>query len=141
MPTRRLRRRLLDRLQRNVKLAGEVGLAGVLMAVVYACGGSQLGQGIPDAEVEGGGDGQTPCERDPSLCVTEAAMVEGGVVEAAEAGCFEENCSFEAATEGGFSEAGSFDAGGSGSEEGGEAGFFDGPVTEAAMEAGDHDAH
>jgi hypothetical protein len=140
MPTRRLRRRLLDGIQRNMKVIGEVSLAGIVTAVVYACGGTQLGpipDGGPDADTDA-----TPCERDPSMCATEAAMIEGGVVEAAEAGCFDDICVSEAAEggigEGGFTEGGVNEGG---FTEAGEAGFFDGPVTEAAHDAGSPDAH
>jgi hypothetical protein len=130
MPTRRLRRRLLDHVHQNLRVIGEVGLAGVVTAVVFACGGTQLGPSGTGTD-DGGSDGPTnPCEQDPNRCVTEAAQIEGGSFQDA-TGSGDEGIVVEAAQEAGF--------------DSGEAGIFDATadtpiVVEAAMEAGNPDA-
>jgi hypothetical protein len=73
MPTRRLRKRLLDRLVKGAATAGELGLALLMTAGVVHCGG--------DTETSGG-DGSVDGAPDHGLAI-EAAQEAGPTFEAA----------------------------------------------------------
>lgn len=78
MPKRHLRKYLVDRVARELRAAGELGLAFLMTAGVASCGGKEAT----------GGDGGTPAVREGGAkdagrdqgIFMEAAMVEGGVI-------------------------------------------------------------
>jgi hypothetical protein len=131
MPTRRLRKRLLDHLLGNLRVIGEVGLASLVTLGVVTCGGIQTGV-IPDAAPEGA-DG-TEAGEEGHVTIDGPAFPEGGVFESAEAEPIDEGiCDFCDAGEGGFEAGDDGDDGGDADD----AGFPD-VVFEGAKEAGGH---
>jgi hypothetical protein len=111
MPSRRLRRHLLDRVLGNLRAASELGLAFLMTAGVASCGGEELGGGK-------GADAETDGNNDDHHAVMEGLPFEGGVTEAAMVDGGPDGC---------FCEDGGLEAG------------DDGPVvTEAAIDASKH---
>ncbi len=101
VPTRRLRKRLVDRALRGLKVAGEFGLACLMTAGVMSCGGTQT-VGSGDAATDGPVDGTPP----PPEGVAEAAYVEGGTRDV-----FVEAANVEGGTDSGSDTGGVMDSG------------------------------
>jgi len=134
MPARHFRKHLLDRISKDLRAAGELGLAFLMTAGVASCGGSVEPTGEPgttDAGAQGshtsGAQSHATSSTSPTYVVEAASSESTSFVEAASEGTTSESTSFvEAASsssppqdaghhhhprDGGFFEAASFEGG------------------------------